>query len=255
MKTNIIFRSLICGATLMAALTGCTEDDYKVYDTTQKDSVFFEYYNSSNDADSAVTYSYDYDVVSVHTINLPVTLMGVPKDYDRTIALAADPDSTTMREGVHYTIDDNVIRAGAVNGVIRINLLRDNDPLIQEQQFKLRLRVAENEDLRPVGDKAFTIVYSDIRPTLRPSWWLTWSPMPAYSYENAQLFFEYFHRLAPVANKVFYNEIIEAYGEYFNKASSVKGPLTMYESFFKNYVLIPLYKDHPEIEWQDIPAW
>ena len=48
MKLFTIKNIALC-APLALAFIGCTEEDYKLYDTTQKDSVFFEYRNSNNE--------------------------------------------------------------------------------------------------------------------------------------------------------------------------------------------------------------
>lgn len=239
----------------LAVLAACTEEDYKVYDTSQKDSVFFEYRDSKQNLINSLTYNYNYDIATVHTVEIPVTLMGVPKDHDRTIPVEVIDEWTTMLPDVHYTVTDNVIPAGAVAGVVKVNLLRDRDPELTTTAYTLRLTIGENDHLRSVGNGTFDIAYSDIRPENRPSWWTTWSPLPVYSFENAQLFFEYFHRLVPEANLAFYNEMTEAYGEYFDRASNVGGPMAMYTEFIRNYVCIPLYREHPEIQWQTSPEW
>ena len=141
-----------------------------------------------------------------------------------------------------------------VSATARVHLLRNNDPTIQQRKFKLRLRITENSDLRPEGQRDFTITYSDIRPTQRPGWWNTWDPLPEYSFENAQLFFKYFYELAPKANKSVYDEMIAAYGDYFVKAGSMRGPLSMYDNFLIQYVLIPMYNDtKDQITWQTVP--
>lgn len=250
-----IFNNILWCAALLPLFASCTEEDYKVYDTKQKDSVFFEYVNSKDQPDSAVVYDFNYDIANVHTIELPVTLMGMPSERQRVIDIRPVADKTTMVEGTHYTIEDAVIPAGAIGGKVKINLLRDKDPKLLEQSFTLRLTIGENDDLKSVGENAFTITYSDIRPTVRPSWWTTWSPIPEYSFENAQLFFDYFYRLAPEANINTFNEMIRRYGDYFVKATNMQGPFAMYDSFLKNYVCIPMYKDHPELNWQAIPKW
>ena len=47
----------------LLAFTACSEDDYKLYDITQKDNVFFDYKNEKNVNDSvtkfAITFSLD----------------------------------------------------------------------------------------------------------------------------------------------------------------------------------------------------
>ena len=102
MKFNYI-NILWCAAFTLAAAS-CTDEDYKVYDTAQKDSVFFEYRNASDELVDSVKYDFNYDIATVHTIDIPVTLMGMPKDYDRTISILTVADSTNMTEGdtLHY---------------------------------------------------------------------------------------------------------------------------------------------------------
>lgn len=240
---------------MVPLLWSCTDEEYKLYDTTQKDSVFFDYRNSRNETDSVTSYNFGYDIADSHTIELPVVLMGMPKDHARVINIIAVADSSTMIEGTHYTITDNVIPANEVAGTVKINLLRGKDPQLLEKSFKLRLTVGENDDLKSVGNNSFTIIYSDIRPDSRPSWWTTYSTLPVYSFENAQLFFDYFYRLAPLGNIDIYTEMISRYGDYFVKASSMQGPLAMYDSFLRQYVLIPMAKENPELEWQERPEW
>lgn len=252
MKFNYI-NILWCAAFTLAAAS-CTDEDYKAYDTAQKDSVFFEYRNASDELVDSVKYDFNYDIATVHTIDIPVTLMGMPKDYDRTISILTVADSTNMTEGIHYTISDNIIPAGKVSGTVHVNLLRDKDPEILQASKRLYLTIGENDDLKSVGENYFSIRYSDIRPTTRPAWWSSWYIL-GYSFESAQLFFQYFYELAPKADINLYNEMIETYDHYFVKGTSVRGPLVMYENFIKNYVLIPLYRDHPELPWSKSPEW
>lgn len=245
---------LLCTA-LLAGATACTDEDYQVYDTNQKDSVSFNYRNDKDELVEGVEYAFNFDTANSHTIEIPVSLMGVPKDYDRTIEIVPIADDTDMVEGINYTITNNIIAANAIDGVVCVNLLRDRDPEILEKSKKLRLTIAENDDLKSVGENSMTIIYSDIHPTVRPAWWMTWAAMPEYSYENAQLFFEYFYANAPKADINLYNEIIEAYGDYFVNATDRQGPIVMYESFIRNYVCLPMFREHPEISWQMSPEW
>lgn len=243
---------------LALAASACSEEDYKLYDTNQKDSVFFEYRNSKNEQIDNLSYAFNFDIATVHTIEIPVTLMGMPKDYDRTVPVEVIAEGSTMAEGLNYTITENIVPANAVKGSVKINLLRDLDPEILSVAKTLAITIGENDDLRSVGENSFTITYSDIRPTERPSWWseTSNSPMPAYTFENAQLFFQYFYEYAPKADINLFNEMIDTYGDYFVNAVSLQGPLAMYSDFIKNYVCIPLYRDHPEIGWPySIPEW
>ncbi len=237
-------------------LVASCEADYKLYDTTQKDSVFFDYENEKETADSVITYSFDYDIANEHVVSIPVSLMGIPKANARTIQLQVVADSTDMVEGVNYTIERAELAANAISDSVKIKLLRGNDPEILTKEKKLRIAIVESDDLRPTGQDFFTIKYSDIRPD-RPKWWATFNALPVYTYENAQLFFEYFYRLAPKADKAVYDELIDKYGEYFVNAKDMEqgGPMAFYSEFLCKYVLIPMYNDTKDtIEWQMVPS-
>lgn len=244
-------------ATLAVALlmVSC-EDDYKLYDTNQTDSVFFNYLNENQTADSVITYSFDYDIAQSHIIDIPVSLMGIPKAEARRIELEVVKDSTDMVEGVNYTIERAEMAANEVSDTIKIKLLRDKDSEILTKEKKLRIAIVANGELRPTGQNTFTIKYSDIHPD-RPMWWATFNPLPVYCYENAQLFFKYFYELAPKANKAVFDELITKYGDYFIKAKDMEqgGPMAFYDAFLVKYVLIPMYNDTKDvIEWQDVPS-
>lgn len=240
----------------MALLATSCEDDYKLYDTTQTDSVFFNYVDESTRKEAAeLSYSFDYDIAQEHEIKIPVNLMGVPKDHARQIELQVVADKTDMVEGVNYTIERAEVAANEVLDTVVVKVLRDKDPEILTQQKQLTLEIVDNGELRPTGQNTFTIKYSDIRPTDRPDWWSTWSSMPVYSFENAQLFFDYFYRLMPQGSKAVYDEMIAAYGDYFVKARSLQGPLAMYGDILAKYVLIPMYNDTKDkIQWQSVPT-
>lgn len=240
-----------------AALSACSENDYKVYDTTQKDSVFFDYINPKQQSDTTLVYNFGYDKSDVHTVTIPVTLMGFPVTHDRHIAVGTVADSTTMVEGTHYEIVEALVPAGEVTGRVVINLLRDRDPEIQSKSFTARFVIGESEDLKSVKNSFFKLTYSDVRPTERPIWWMaSWSyHIPVYSYENAQLFFDYFYRLMPEADLETFNKIIDTYGDYFVNATDVLGPFVVYEGVIRNYVCIPLKADYPDMEFYSDPNW
>lgn len=236
-------------------LGACRKNEYLLYDGSQKDSVFFSYKNDKNENDSILSYSFNYNIATEHIIEIPVTLMGVPKSTPRTIDVRAVDDATDMVVGTHYVIESAELPAEAVTSTIKIKLLRDKDPKLQEKVFTLRLELRENGDLRPTGSKVFIIKYSDIRPTVRPEWWATWAPLPEYSFEAAQVFFDYFYRLVPKTNKDIYEEMILAYGHYFANAKKLRGPLALYDTFLIRYVLMPMHKETKDrFKWQKEPS-
>ncbi|MBO5603192.1 MAG: DUF4843 domain-containing protein [Prevotella sp.] len=248
-------KNIIILAVLASIIYACTEEDYKLYDTAQKDSVFFEYRNNSNVVDSTVLFVFNYDIATEHVIELPVTLMGMPADHDRKIELVPVKDATDMSEGTNYIIENAVLPANEVQTIVKVRLLRNLDERLLTDTLHLKLEIAENEDLRPAGLRTFSIAYSDVRPKTRPAWWTTYSALPIYSFENAQLFFKYFYELAPVANRDVFDEMIARYGDYFVKATNMQGPLAMYDTFLYKYVIMKMYDDtKDQLEWQAVPT-
>lgn len=250
-----IFYKCACCVMMTGSLLACSEEDYKVYDTNQKDAVFFEYIDEKEEVATSVNYQFNYNIASEYTIEVPVRLMGMPADRERKFTVQPIADKTDMVENTHYVVEECVLPANEVKTTMRVKLLRNNDPQLREKEFNLTLSIVESEDLRPVGQKEFSICYSDIRPTERPLWWYTYSPLPVYSFEAAQVFFDYYYRLAPEANLEVFNEIEERYGEYFKNATDMQGPFAMYDKFLIKYVLIPMYADHADdFEWQITPS-
>ncbi len=248
-------KNIIILTALAAILYACTEEDYKLYDPNQKDSVFFEYRNNNNEVDSTVLFVFNYDINTEHVIELPVTLMGMPANHDRVISITPVKEVTDMNENTNYVIENAVLPANEVQTIVKVRLLRNNDPRLLTDTLHLRLEITENDDLRPAGLRTFSIAYSDVRPKTRPSWWTTYSALPVYSFENAQLFFKYFYDLAPVANRDVFDEMIKRYGDYFVKATNSQGPLAMYDTFLYKYVIMKMYDDYKDIlEWQDKPV-
>lgn len=255
MNMKKIYQYIAILSSVLISLGGCQENKPLVYDVGQKDAVFFSYKNERDEADSTLTYNFNYDIATEHVIEIPVTLMGMPKNAARKINIRPIPESTDMVEGTHYIIESAELPPQAITSNIKIRLLRGKDPKLQEQEFTLRLGLYENEDLRPTGSKVFVVKYSDIRPTIRPDWWSEWAPLPEYSFEAAQVFFEYFYRLAPKANKDVFDEMMLAYGDYFVKAKALQGPMAMYNVFIIRYVLIPMHLETGDrFKWQQEPS-
>jgi len=222
----------------MLFCTACDDENYPLYDVDQQDAVFMEYKNQSGEIVDTLDYEFGFDIASSHQVVVPVRIMGLPRDRERTFKVVPVAENTDMVENVHYTIESTVIAANAVKGEIVINLLRGNDTAIQERQLVLNLRLEECADFHPVGRSDFRVRYSDIHPG-KPDWWPASYIMPAYTYEIAQKFFEYFYKTEEVQSATF-QKMITDYGDYFVKARSLKGPFAMYQSFLAKFVLIPL---------------
>lgn len=244
--TNIL--TLIC-LSLFLLMTGCNNEDYPVYDINQKDAVYIAYEGEQTKNDS-IHYEYGFQLLTQVTLKIPVKLMGMPTDRNRTFGIKVIEEQTTMTKGVHYSIDESKLRLSAnqLEGAIEITLYRDKDPELTDSTYVISLELQETEDLKAVqGISFFQITYTDKRSS-RPAWWIDRN-LGAYNFEVAQWFFHYFY-LTEESNSAVFHEIINRYGEYFVDASTRMGPLTVYENFFNKYVLKPLYehyKDNPDI--------
>ena len=124
----------------IAMLTVSCEDDYKTYDTTQTDSVFFDYTDkSTSKSASEISYNFGYDFAQDHEIKIPVCLMGMPKDEARLIELKVVTDKTDMVENVNYTIERAEIGANDVKDTVVIKLLRGQDEEILTKTKQLKI--------------------------------------------------------------------------------------------------------------------
>lgn len=232
-------------------MSACNKEDYPVYDTTQKDAVYVAYENNGTATDS-IHYEYGFRLDTKVTLRIPVKLMGMPVDRERSFGVKVVDSLTTMTEELHYTINESrlVLPANQLEGAVEITLYRDKDPELTDTTYIISLELLETEDLRPVqGTSFFQITYSDKRPTA-PKWWRTYVICDPYNFEVAQWFFHYFY-LTEESNPATFNELINRYGDYFINAGAQMGPLDVFNNFFAKYVITPLYeqyKDHPEIK-------
>lgn len=254
MKLLSIARFTLAAAAL-TAFAACEDTDYQLYDTDQKDSAYIEYIDDNDQEATSVNYSFGFDTRTTYTVELPVKLMGMTSDRDRSFTLEV-AEGTTMQEGVHYEIDHDAMRipAGGVESIVTITLLRENDPLLREQEFTLNLKLVPSDDLDVVGTNTFSVTYSDIHPTVAPEWWAAGisafsSSICLYRYETAVKFFELFYAMEEV-NPTVVHEMTDRYGDYFVNATSMQGPLVMYTGFLNKYVLSPLWdwvnENYPE---------
>ena len=255
MKLLSIARFTLAAAAL-TAFAACEDTDYQLYDTDQKDSAYIEYIDDNDQEATSVNYAFGFDTRTTYTVELPVKLMGMTSDRDRSFTLEV-AEGTTMQEGVHYEIDHDAMRipAGGVESIVTITLLRENDPLLLEQEFTLNLKLVPSDDLDVVGTNTFSVTYSDIHPTVAPAWWTGYPfTLCAYRYETVQKFFEYFYAMEEV-NPAVIHEMTGRYGDYFVNAQSLQGPLAMYSGFLNKYVLSPLWDWVNENYPEDLGFW
>lgn len=80
------------------------------------------------------------------TLSLKVMVTGPTKDYDRTLEVEVNPDSTTAVEGVNYLPIQrkNIVKAGDTYTYVPVILLRTAD--LQSKKLTLGLRLVANKD-------------------------------------------------------------------------------------------------------------
>ena len=129
---NLIFKIAILAGTV-AAFASCS-DTWLMYDTSQKDKLYFKYENyPSLDQYLSTDFSFALLDESVKEVKktVTVTLLGMPADRDRTFEVRAIHDTTSNYttggvqrelidavENEDYTIDRLIVPAGSVEGQI-----------------------------------------------------------------------------------------------------------------------------------------
>ena len=257
-------------------MTGC-QGTWLMYDTAQRDRVYFTVDGSLNvvsfalRAENAVDYS------------APVTLMGTPKDRDRTcrIAIVESAPSQirtggetisvqTAVQGVDYTIGELVIPAGSVTGALPIRVLRD--PGQTGIYKKIHVRILEDDNFLPMdpdstSSKAIItpemILYVTDGDPSCPEWWNTEAGGVDYQwgayYGNFtpgkfRKLLEYYHAIAD-RNAPLFDELVAKYGYNLDNPGIRRNFMSfgLEQAVWATYVLIPLhdyyvayYAAHPE---------
>lgn len=135
---NLIFKIAVLAGTV-AAFASCS-DTWLMYDTSQKDKLYFKYENyPSLDQYLSTDFSFALLDESVKEVKktVTVTLLGMPADRDRTFEVRAIHDTTSNYttggvqrelidavENEDYTIDRLIVPAGSVEGQIDVTLKR-----------------------------------------------------------------------------------------------------------------------------------
>ena len=268
-------RLTILLAVLLPLLTGC-KGTWLMYDTTQRDRLYFTVDGGFNVVSFALR---SEDEVQYKA---SVTILGTPKDHDRTcpVEIVSGEDATvddggqtirveTARQGVDYTLGDLVIPAGSVNGTLTINLLR-NSGMVGVYK-KIDLRIVEDDKFLPMDPDSssmkaiitpeFVLYVTDGEPSC-PEWWKTEAGSVDYQWGA------YYGRFAPAKfrkmlelyhaiegkNAPLYEELLAKYVYNIDAPGLERNFMSKQDqSVWATYVLIPLhdyyveyYKTHPE---------
>lgn len=140
---------------LLAALLGCRKEEIPTF-TSDDAGIYFQrvssyIYGSTTEyyTDSTV---YSFAGAGAGTsgaaLSVLVRTMGKVRDYDRSIKLAIDTESTTAVEGIHYeaNLDTFKIKAGESSVPVRVRILRSDDML--SETIRLIIRLEDNEHFK-----------------------------------------------------------------------------------------------------------
>lgn len=134
---------------------GCEQNNYLQYDG-QMASLRFEY--PANGTDSVV-YSFALRPgTDEGEVEVPVRLIGLAADYDRTFVVEVVKEATTAKENVDFEVVQCMLEAGSVNGTMKVKVKKN--ATLDSKDLAVTLRLGRNEHFTaaPVNERDFRIV-------------------------------------------------------------------------------------------------
>lgn len=281
MKRKLIFNILIV-LSAAGGFLSCS-DTWLMYDTSQKNKLYFSDGAQSLDRYLSTEAPFALLDESVKELRqtVPVKLLGMVADHDRTFEVQAIHDTTTNYttggvtrelydavEGEDYTIDKLIIPAGSVEGRIEVTVKRTEK--LKDKTASLVLQIAESDEFQGVPRNVYRILISDGIAAC-PNWWYHTATIQWYMYlgefreEKYRKLLELYHGIEGL-NPSLYAEMVEQFGEnidnktYINKNGVVTEIRTgffhsssnPYKMAWNRYVLSPLYEyyktNYPDLE-------
>ena len=284
MKRKLIFDILIV-LSAAGGFLSCS-DTWLMYDTSQKDKLYFSDGAQSLDrylSTEAPFALLDESVTELRQ-TLSVKLLGSVADHDRTFKVQAIHDTTTNYttggvarelfdavEGEDYTIDELIVPAGSVEGRIEITVKRTEK--IKDKTASLVLQIAESDWFQGVPRNVHRILISDGIAAC-PNWWYYDAKHQWYEYlgefreDKYRKLLELYHAIKD-SNPTLYAEMVACFGKNIDKGTytSQTGeelPMTFatfmlrgkhpYKMAWLRYVLCPLY-DYYSTNFPDLERY
>lgn len=172
MKRKLIFNILIV-LSAAGGFLSCS-DTWLMYDTSQKDKLYFSDGAQSLDRYLSTEAPFALLDESVKELRqtISVKLLGTVADHDRTFEVQAIHDTTTNYttggvarelydavEGEDYTIDELIVPAGSVEGRIEVTVKRTEK--LKDKTASLVLQIAESDEFQGVPRNVHRILISD----------------------------------------------------------------------------------------------
>lgn len=222
-------------------ISSCAKEDYIKYDTTQKDGVYLDY----TAATDSVFFNFGFDSMEEYTVLVSCKIMGVPKPFDRKIAIKMVNEkyantSFIAAKDKYYSVPLQVtIPKDSVKISIPVKLKRDVELETTRAIITLQLEKSEDFDVR--GHSEYTVTFDDKLPAT-PIWWTTYN-YGAFTKLKGQLFFKYFWEMEK-ENKGTYDIIVNRWGKNLDKKpnSYADSPLNVYRISFMKYVQLKMWE-------------
>lgn len=242
-KINI---SYWCYCLLAATLClACNKTDYPTFET-KFTGIYFQ--------EDSIRYSFGITPLATtsYILKLPVRIMGVPASQKRTFKFEIITHKTTAKANEHYRMPQEcVIEADSVNGILPLEILREN--LSDSVNWQITFKLVQTEDFSPVSEAGHQIIAS-FNNIVEPPAWKDWQGKPTWPDDKLGpwnpivwvKFMEYFRQMEQT-NPASYQAIVKACGE--NLENVEYGWPWDFDLTLKKYVLIPLYdffQNHPE---------
>ena len=262
----------------LIALAACScQGTWLMYDTQQKDKLYFTVNGEGNVASFALIAADELQVKA------DVNILGTPKPHDRTFHLefsdAAQGETysvgneqievLTAHAGSDFTTEDLILKAGEVKTAVTFSIRRN--PEMLGKYLKIHARIVGDEEFLPMDSDStnmkriitpeYVLYITDGEPSC-PEWWRTSAGNVDYQWgayygkylpAKYRKMLEYYHAIAD-KNAPLYEEMVAKYGENIDKEGLQRNFMSMQEqSVWATYVLIPLhayymeyYRLHPE---------
>ena len=260
MRTDIKTLSSVILAALLTI--SCSETDYMTYDS-DSNGIYF-----SHD-----TLEYSFSVLhvdsTVHTILVPVKIMGALSPEPRTFAFTIEsqmPNDSIQKliyvpgnkeyvwaqKGVQYTVPSEVtIPANSIEGVIPVTVNRSELKGNYAEgyvRYRIILRLAANENFTPtLSEKDQVRVVQFDNAVEQPAWYDAYGEKVWYKPELGEWhpyklikLVEYFHDVKNILPET-YVKMVNLYGE--NLENVPYGDFHVYRTIFRKYIYSRMY-DH-----------
>ncbi len=155
-KFYIFMAAVICG------LASCSTDEVETFDEHN--------YLSFEKSTLAYTFAFSGSDVTSADFELPVVFAGRFSQTDRQFSIVPVAEKSTAKEGTDFQLlaaNEQTIKAGMSSGRGKIRLMRT--PALKEDDLKLVLAIAANENFLPGVTDTLTVTISD--RIMQPDWW------------------------------------------------------------------------------------